>query len=151
MILGDEDKKTKHSMPSLILGRPKFTTPSHSGLASPPMMALAAAYLATFCPCSPVTPPAKVSDPAIAFLTDPASQWRRFDFIQRMNRRLLVLNETDVGMEGIIHSMETAFRMQTATPDMVDISKKTEATNKLYSIGEKTADKTFAPACWPVV
>jgi uncharacterized protein (DUF1501 family) len=86
-----------------------------------------------------------VSDPAIAFLTDPAtddaSQQRRFDFIQRMNRRLLAQYDTDARMEGMIHSLETAFRMQTATPDLVDLSKETEATKKLYGIGEKTTDK----------
>jgi hypothetical protein len=106
-------------------------------------------YSASFLPAAhqgtPVTLPAKVSDPAIAFLTDPAtddaSQRRRFDFIQHMNRRLLAQHDTDARMEGMIHSLETAFRMQTATPDLVDLSKETEATKKLYGIGEKTTDK----------
>ena len=106
-------------------------------------------YSASFLPAAhqgtPVKLPAKASDPAIAFLTDSAtdyaSQRRRFDFIQRMNRRLLAQNETDARMEGTIHSLETAFRMQTATPELVDLSKETEAKKMLYGIGDKTTDK----------
>ena len=106
-------------------------------------------YSASFLPAAhqgtPVILPAKESDPAIDFLTDTttdsATQRRRFDFIQRMNRRLLAQNETDVRMEGMIHSLETAFRMQTSAPDLVDLSKETEATKKLYGIGGKTTDK----------
>lgn len=106
-------------------------------------------YSASFLPAvhqgTPISLPTKASDPAIAFLTDSttdtASQRRRFDFIQRMNQRLLAQHEMDVRMEGMIHSLETAFRMQTATPDLVDLSQETEATQKLYGIGEKTTDK----------
>ena len=106
-------------------------------------------YSASFLPAAhqgtPIILPAKESDPAIDFLTDTATdgatQRRRFDFIQRMNRRLLARNETDVRMEGMIHSLETAYRMQTAAPDLVDLSKESEATKRLYGIGEKTTDK----------
>ncbi|MCB1245567.1 MAG: DUF1501 domain-containing protein, partial [Verrucomicrobiae bacterium] len=76
-------------------------------------------YSASFLPAAhqgtPIILPAKESDPAIDFLTDTATdgatQRRRFDFIQRMNRRLLARNKTDVRMEGMIHSLETAYRM----------------------------------------
>ena len=106
-------------------------------------------YSSSFLPAvhqgTPVTLPAKPSDPAIAFLndtaTDNAFQRRRFDFIQRMNQRLLDQHEADARMEGMIHSLEMAFRMQTATPDLVDLSKETEATQKLYGIGDKTTDR----------
>lgn len=106
-------------------------------------------YSSSFLPAAlqgtPVTLPTKASDPAIAFLndaaTDSASQRRRFDFIQRMNQRLLDQHETDARMEGMIHSLEMAFRMQTAMPDLVDLSKETEATQKLYGIGDTTTDR----------
>ncbi len=106
-------------------------------------------YSSSFLPAAhqgtPIILPAKESDPAIDFLTDAATdsatQRRRFDFIQRMNSRLLSQHETDARMEGMIHSLETAYRMQTATPDLVDLSKETEATKKLYGIGGKTTDK----------
>ena len=49
-------------------------------------------------------------------------------------------------MEGMIQSMETAFRMQTATPELLDLSNESEATKKLYGIGDKTTDRN-ARAC----
>jgi hypothetical protein len=94
---------------------------------------------------TPVTIPEKEADLPIDFLadraTDAASQRRRFDFIQRMNRRLLARHEADVRMEGMIHSLETAFRMQAAAPEIVDLSRETEATKKLYGIGQKPTDR----------
>lgn len=106
-------------------------------------------YSSSFLPAAhqgtPVTLPVKEADPAIDFLTDASSdgdsQRRRFDFIQRMNSRLRAQHETDLRMEGMIQSMETAFRMQTAGPQIVDISKETDATKQLYGIGEKATDK----------
>lgn len=106
-------------------------------------------YSSSFLPAAhqgtPVTLPAKASDPAIAFLndatTDGAAQRRRLDFIQRMNQRLLDQHEADARMEGMIHSLEMAFRMQTAMPDLVDLSKESEATQKLYGIGDPTTDR----------
>jgi hypothetical protein len=106
-------------------------------------------YGSSFLPAAhqgtPVVLPAKVTDPAIDFLTDAttdgATQRRRFDFIQRMNRRLIEHDATDVRLEGMVQSLETAFRMQTAAPGLVDLSKETEATKKLYGIGGKATDK----------
>ncbi len=106
-------------------------------------------YGSSFLPAAhqgtPVVLPAKVTDPAIDFLTDAttdsATQRRRFDFIQRMNRRLIEQDAADVRLEGMVQSLETAFRMQTAAPGLVDLSKETEATKKLYGIGGRTTDK----------
>ncbi len=72
---------------------------------------------------------------------DAAAQSRCLDFMQRMNTRLFAQNKKDAGMEGMIHSLETAFRMQTAKPNLVDLTNATEATKKFYGIGEKTTDK----------
>ena len=49
----------------------------------------------------------------------------RLDLIQTMNRRLLQRVETDRRMEGMIESFELAFRMQTETPGLVDLSGET--------------------------
>jgi hypothetical protein len=77
---------------------------------------------------------------------DPKMQRARLDFTQRMNRRLLDQAEADVRMEGMIESMEIAFRMQTATPELVDLSCESEATKQLYGVGGKDTDKN-ARAC----
>ena len=39
-----------------------------------------------------------------------------------------------------MHSYELAFRMQSHAPDAIDISKETDATKKLYGVGEKPTD-----------
>jgi hypothetical protein len=77
---------------------------------------------------------------------DAKVQRARIDFTQRMNKRLLDQAGTDARMEGMIESMETAFRMQTSTPELVDISNESEATKQLYGVGGKDTDKN-ARAC----
>ena len=72
---------------------------------------------------------------------DAKTQRARIDFTQHMNRRLLKDAGVDARMEGMIESMEIAFRMQSATPELVDIANESEATKKLYGIGEKATDK----------
>jgi uncharacterized protein (DUF1501 family) len=49
-------------------------------------------------------------------------------------------------MEGMIQNLELAFRMQTTTPQIVDISNESEATRKLYGVDGKDTDKN-ARAC----
>jgi hypothetical protein len=82
---------------------------------------------------------------AIKYLVDNDSRAavhrRRLDLIQRMNRRLLDRVETDRRMEGMIQSFELAFRMQTETPGLVDISGETQASKDLYGIGQTETDK----------
>jgi uncharacterized protein (DUF1501 family) len=49
-------------------------------------------------------------------------------------------------MEGMIQNMELAFRMQTTTPQLVDLSQESESTLKLYGVGGKETDR-HARAC----
>jgi hypothetical protein len=82
---------------------------------------------------------------AIKYLTDEGSsseiRRRRLDLVQRMNRRLLERVETDRRMEGMIESFELAFRMQSETPRLVDLSSEAAATKELYGIGRPETDK----------
>ena len=73
-------------------------------------------------------------------------QRKRLDLIQRMNRQLKSDVVGDESMEGMIKSMELAFRMQTTTPEIVDLSKESKATLDLYGVGGKDTDK-FGRAC----
>ena len=75
-----------------------------------------------------------------------AIQRKRLDLIQRMNRQLKSDVLGDESMEGMIKSMELAFRMQTTTPAIVDLSKESKATLDLYGVGGKDTDK-FGRAC----
>jgi hypothetical protein len=76
----------------------------------------------------------------------PAVQRERLDFLQRMNRRLLAQSQADAAMQGMIESMELAFRMQTRAPEFVDLSGESQATLDLYGVGDKQADRN-ARAC----
>lgn len=75
-----------------------------------------------------------------------AVQRKRIDLTQRMNQQLLDELNGDANMEGMIQNMELAFRMQTDTPQLVDISNENEATLKMYGVGGKDTDKN-ARAC----
>lgn len=87
---------------------------------------------------------------AIRFLNDPqstpASQRHQLDFVQAANRRLLTRVGEDSVMEGVIDSFELAFRMQTETPMLVDLSSETAETLSLYGVGSEPTDK-YARAC----
>jgi hypothetical protein len=94
---------------------------------------------------TPLNVPTKEGGSAIRYLQDPDSeptaQRRRLDFLQRMNRRLLDRTEVDAQMEGIIESFELAFRMQTETPKLVDLSGERQDTLDLYGIGDEITDR----------
>jgi hypothetical protein len=74
------------------------------------------------------------------------AQKERIGFMQRINRRLLGEINGDANMEGMIQNLELAFRMQTTTPQIVDISSETDATRQLYGVDGKETDKN-ARAC----
>lgn len=75
-----------------------------------------------------------------------AIQRRRLDMTRRMNQHLVEELRGDASMEGMIQNMELAFRMQTNTPQLVDMSKEDQATLNLYGVGGKETDKN-ARAC----
>lgn len=100
---------------------------------------------------TPVTVPKGPGEFAIRNLqdasTNAALQRRRLDFLQGMNRRLLDRCGSDAQMEGIIESFELAFRMQTETPQLVDLNRETQATQQLYGIGDGLASDRGGRAC----
>jgi len=67
---------------------------------------------------------------------DLEDQRKEVDLVERLNRlRMEELEARDEELEGAIQAMETAYRMQTEAPDVFDIRKETEATQKLYGPG----------------
>ncbi len=70
----------------------------------------------------------------------PAAQRNTLDFIDTMNRQHFASREEDSTLDARIKSYELAFRMQSEAPDAVDISKESDATRKLYGIGEAYTD-----------
>lgn len=70
----------------------------------------------------------------------PESQRETLDLIARMNKRHFAEREEDTALDARIASYELAFRMQAEAPDVVDISKESDATRALYGIGEPATD-----------
>ena len=70
----------------------------------------------------------------------PEAQRETLDLISRMNRRHFAEREEDTALDARIASYELAYRMQAEAPDAVDITKESEATRKLYGIGEPATD-----------
>ena len=106
-------------------------------------------YGSGFLPASfqgtPLTVPKDNNTPAIKYLTDNESddtkQRSRLKLLQGMNLRLLERYQRDTQMEGIISSFELAYRMQIATPELVDISAESKETLDLYGIGSGPTDR----------
>jgi len=58
-------------------------------------------------------------------------------FIQQTNRNHAAQRDLDDTLEARIRAYELAFRMQTAAPEIVDLSSETAATRKLYALEQK--------------
>ena len=73
-------------------------------------------------------------------ITQPA-QREQLDLLAKINQRHL--DERPCGQElaARINSYELAYRMQTATPDAVDLTQETAQTLKMYGVGEKPTDE----------
>jgi uncharacterized protein (DUF1501 family) len=66
------------------------------------------------------------------------------DLINRLNQwRLDVVNDPEIATR--INSFEMAFRMQTSAPELMDLSKESEATLKMY--GAEPGKPSFASNC----
>ena len=76
-----------------------------------------------------------------------AVQQRRLELTRRLNRELVQRLQGDANMEGMIQNMELAFRMQTNTPQLVDLSQETPETFELYGIGSGKASDKHGRAC----
>ena len=75
-----------------------------------------------------------------------AAQRKQLDLLQEMNRELLDRSVVNPELEGVIESYELAFRMQSAVPDVLDLSKETEATKQMYGIAGG-ATSNFGTQC----
>ncbi len=69
-----------------------------------------------------------------------ANQRRRLDFIRSLDTQFLERTSNHPQIEAAIKNYETAYYMQSAVPELVDIQGETEATRKLYGL-----DSSFPP------
>jgi hypothetical protein len=75
-----------------------------------------------------------------------SEQLRQLQFLQRLNAEQLKNGDRDSELETVISSYELAWRMQNNAPDVLDLSKETQATMAMYGIGEKETDN-FGRQC----
>ena len=66
-----------------------------------------------------------------------SSKRRQLDFIQSMNRGHLAQRPGDDKLESVIESLELGFRMQSAAPELLDISTETKASLERYRVGQQ--------------
>lgn len=69
---------------------------------------------------------------------DRPAQRRQLDLLRELSAQRL--RPGDQELEAVIQSYELAWRMQTNAPSVMDLSAETEATRRLYGIGEKETD-----------
>ena len=111
------------------------------------------AFLPAACQATMVSPggskdsPGKLPVPDLvpAHLT-PAQQRAQLDLLRKVNQRRLELDKENSDLEGVIHSYEMAFRMQTAVPSLLDLSQESAETLELYGIGQSATDN-FGRQC----
>ena len=75
----------------------------------------------------------------------PTAKREQLDFVQAMNRQYLGQRQQDANLEGVIQSMELAYRMQTAAPQLLDIRDESEKTLERYRVGKKLSVGTCRP------
>ena len=61
-------------------------------------------------------------------------QRRQLEFVRRMDEGFLSSVGSHEPIEAAIRNYETAYRMQSAVPELVDLAGETEATRKLYGV-----------------
>jgi len=71
----------------------------------------------------------------------PEEKRRQLDLVQAMNRQRLQSRQEDAGLEGVIESMELGFRMQSALPELLDLTSESTSTLEHYGLrgGNKRA------------
>lgn len=92
----------------------------------------------------------KLGDVSIQFLNNERltkdDQLEQIALLQEINRDHLKRARHDKQIRGAIESIDLAYRMQAAAPDVLDLSQETKTTKNLYGIGEK-ATNNFGRQC----
>src|SRR5262249_19885993 len=76
----------------------------------------------------------------------PDRQRRMLDLLRSLNEQHMQTRSDDSDLAARINSYELAFRMQASVPDLVDLSKESPATKKLYGLDEAETSE-FGTQC----
>lgn len=79
---------------------------------------------------------------------DFARSRKNLDLVRKLDQQLLRENGANDQLESAIANHEMAFRMQTAVPDLADLTSETQTTSALYGLdAEYGPTRTFARQC----
>lgn len=76
----------------------------------------------------------------------PLRQTSELEFIQSMNREKLRRDQTNSELDGVIKSYELAYRMQGQMPEVMDVTKESQETQKLYGM-DSPKSANFGAKC----
>lgn len=76
----------------------------------------------------------------------PRQQRLMLDRLARWNERHRQARPGDSQLDARIANYELAYRMQTAAPELIDVSKESQATLELYGVGQQPTDR-FGKMC----
>lgn len=75
-------------------------------------------------------------------------QREKLDFLRQMDNRFFEQTGHEAQVEASVRNYETAYRMQSAVPELVDLSGESEATKKLYGLDDPQPRKAaYARQC----
>lgn len=70
----------------------------------------------------------------------PQAQQAQFDLVQSLNREQLKTHPGDSDLDAVIDSYELAFRMQHHAPNVLDLSRESQATLDMYGVDQPVTD-----------
>lgn len=73
-------------------------------------------------------------------------QQQQIELLQAINRDHLIRAKRDEQIQGAIESVDLAFRMQNAAPEVLDIGREPESIQEMYGVGNAPTDN-FARQC----
>jgi len=89
---------------------------------------------------SAATPLSDLAPPASATYIQNRASREGLELLRNFNAENAVARDQDPRLESRIRSYELAARMQLSAPEAFDLSTETEATRRLYGVGEKHTD-----------
>ncbi len=101
---------------------------------------LPATHQATMIRASTQNPIYDLFAPESAAYINPESEKDTLATLQRINQQHLATRPGDSRLEARISSYEMAARLQLSAPEVMDIAKESEATRRLYGIGNPVTD-----------
>jgi hypothetical protein len=131
------------NLPGFVVLQSGGATPPHGGVGMYSNGYLPAQHQATIITADATEPVANIS----AKERD-ASQRRRLEFIREFDGEFAKRIGGDSQVEGAIKNYETAYRMQSSVPELVDLSGETELTRKMYGLDDAHPQKAaYARQC----